>query len=99
MAAKVTIHQAYERQLYEPVRNHLRTLAQEVSREAKRLVPYKTGNLRRSITYKVVGFSRDMNAVVQATAFYGIFVELGTRFRSPKPYLRPALRVVLRRHR
>ncbi len=32
--------------------------------------------------------------VVKATAFYGAFVEYGTRYMNPQPFLRPALKVL-----
>lgn len=66
-------------------------LALKVESEAKRRVPVKTGNLRRSITSTVSVVGGIPTGVVAATAHYGGFVEVGTAFMHPQPYLRPAL--------
>jgi HK97 gp10 family phage protein len=71
-------------------------LALKVETEAKRLVPVKTGNLRRSITSAVSVAAGIPTAAVAATAHYGGFVEVGTAFMAPQPYLRPALVKVIR---
>jgi HK97 gp10 family phage protein len=55
-------------------------------------VPERTGTLLTSLTYKVevtptprvlIGPGRE--------GFYGSFVELGTRFMSPRPFMRPTM--------
>lgn len=66
-------------------------LALKVETEAKRRVPVKTGNLRRSITSTAAMTGGIPTGVVAATAHYGGFVEIGTVFMQPQPYLRPAL--------
>lgn len=71
-------------------------LALAVETEAKRRVPVKTGNLRRSITSTASMSGGVPTGIVAATAHYGGFVELGTAFMQPQPYLRPALVAVIR---
>lgn len=78
-------------------RSGLTQAAQMVEREAKRLCPVKTGNLRRSITHEVGGKGKRVWAIVKATAFYSAYVEYGTSRNEPKPFLRPALRVLRKR--
>ncbi len=66
-------------------------LTQHVNREAKRKVPVRTGNLRRSISYAVSEENGAPVGIVKASAFYAAFVEFGTSRMSPRPFLRPAL--------
>lgn len=66
-------------------------LTLKVETEAKRRVPVRTGNLRRSITGAVSMVAGVPQGVVAATAHYGGFVEIGTAYMAPQPYLRPAL--------
>lgn len=72
-----------------PSEGLMRTLAVQVTAEAKRLVPRRTGNLGRSIVVGNVGRDR---AEVKATAGYAAFVELGTRAHEIKPRSAKALR-------
>ena len=60
-----------------------------VSGSAKQLAPVKTGNLRRSIDYKVT----DDDCEIGTNVEYAPYIEYGTA-RSPtgQPFLRPALR-------
>lgn len=58
-----------------------------VESDAKALAPVDKGFLRNSISRAVTKIS----AVVGASAFYAIFVELGTRFQSAQAFLFPAL--------
>lgn len=67
--------------------------------EAKRRVPVKTGNLRDNLEItKVKSRTPDklkktvfVKVGFNKKAFYGTFVELGTRFIKAKPFLRPAI--------
>jgi HK97 gp10 family phage protein len=59
-----------------------------VERTAKILCPVKTGSLKRSITHKFTGKN---DAQIGSNLNYAPHVELGTRFWSGKPFLRPAL--------
>jgi len=63
-------------------------LARAVRDDAKRIVPVRTGRLRASIGISDPGRDR---VVVDATAPYAGYVELGTRYMKAQPYLRPAL--------
>lgn len=51
--------------------------------------PVDTGNLKRSIGLSMK--DGGMTAEVKPSAEYAPYVELGTRFMSAHPYLRPAL--------
>jgi HK97 gp10 family phage protein len=66
-----------------------------IMNEAKRLAPYKTGNLKRSITVK----SEGLFVAVGTDVVYARRMELGFRGadslgrvynQAPRPYLRPA---------
>jgi HK97 gp10 family phage protein len=63
-------------------------LARAVRDDAKRIVPVRTGRLRASIGITDPGRER---VVIDATAPYAGYVELGTRYMRAQPYLRPAL--------
>lgn len=75
-----------------PVAKDLARRAVKVEATAKRLAPVDTGRLRSSITHEVTTDSKGLVAFVGTNVEYAIFVELGTRFQRPQPYLRPALR-------
>lgn len=66
--------------------------AQEVVREAQRLVPKRRGQLARSITYEMVS---DLEAEIgpenDLGGGYGHIIEKGAVRRSPRPFLGPAL--------
>jgi len=82
------------------LRTALRECARVVMREAKTRAPRDTGKLRRNIVdkvsvkprraYALVGFRREGKRGDPRNAFYGGFVELGTRFMPAQPFLRPA---------
>jgi HK97 gp10 family phage protein len=63
-----------------------------VVKEARRLVPVDTGFLRDSIHVEMSSDGSTGIANVVADAEYAGFVEFGTRYQSPQPYLRPALK-------
>lgn len=54
--------------------------------DARNIVPVRTGRLRDSIKYDV----SELNLILGAEAEYASYVEYGTRFQVPQPYLRPA---------
>ena len=68
--------------------------ADPVVDEAKRLAPYRTGELRDSIAYDLEDgndtLSEGTVGPKGADVFYGGFVEFGTKNAPAKPYLRPA---------
>lgn len=55
----------------------------------RRQVPVRTGFLRDSITY--AHDKKKVQSTVYVPPFYGIYVEFGTRFMRPQPFVRPAL--------
>lgn len=61
--------------------------AQFVAKRARDYASVDTGYMRDHIHAKKDG----KGAVVISEAFYSGFVEWGTRFMSPRPFLRPAL--------
>lgn len=65
-------------------------LALSVEATAKGMAPVDTGNLRRSITHKPGRDVRGFYVDVGTNVIYAPFVEFGTRFMRPQPYLRPA---------
>ena len=72
--------------------------AKVVSDEAKRLVPIKSGRLKKSIGITKrksrvgeVRFSVSPRKGGKNNAFYGRFIEFGTSKMQAKPFLRPAL--------
>jgi HK97 gp10 family phage protein len=63
-----------------------------VEREAKRIVPVDTGNLKNSIRSELDEIEATrVTAVTGTNVEYAPYVELGTGRQRPKPYLRPAL--------
>ncbi|MFC5947074.1 HK97-gp10 family putative phage morphogenesis protein [Pseudonocardia lutea] len=67
--------------------NFMERLMGDIAQDAKRYAPVDTGELRESITAEVHGTT----GTVKATAEHAAYVELGTRYQSAQPYLRPAL--------
>ena len=71
--------------------------ADYVLNDAQKLVPVKSGTLKKEIELKRGKF-KDGDYFVQAqgpgnyTKFYATFVELGTHNTEKKPFLRPALK-------
>jgi HK97 gp10 family phage protein len=72
----------------ESVNASLLQAGEEIVSEAQRVVPVKTGYLRSTIGILESGPN---SITVGATAPYSAFVELGTRFMRPRPYLSPAV--------
>lgn len=64
----------------------------EIEAAAKGRVPVLTGTLRRSI-HTVIS-NGGQTATVGPSVNYGIYVELGARGRSGRPYMRPAAELV-----
>lgn len=48
----------------------------------------RTGNLARSINYRRVA---SKNYIIKTDVKYGLFLEIGTRYMAPRPFLRPAI--------
>jgi HK97 gp10 family phage protein len=75
------------------VKRQVRSVANEIRDEARRLAPVDTGNLRRNI--KVTNVLDDQGRVVfvvgwASQAWYGSLVEFGTEDTAARPHLRPA---------
>ena len=60
----------------------------EMQAKAQQNAPVDTGTLKRSIGLEIT--DGGMSAEVEPTAEYAPYVELGTRFMDPQPYLKPA---------
>lgn len=60
----------------------------EMQAKAQQNAPVDTGTLKRSIGLEIT--DSGMSAEVEPTAEYAPYVELGTRFMDPQPYLKPA---------
>jgi len=93
MAESVTGTAALERRLHAVGGMHqtklLQRLGLSVVREAKLLVPRKTGNLGRSIH---IVSSSPTEVVIAAGAHYAAYVEYGTRSHEITPKAKKALR-------
>lgn len=61
----------------------------DIERDAKAIVPVDTGNLKNSIT-RTTATVTDLSGEVGPTAFYGGYVNWGTEFMDPQPYMDPA---------
>lgn len=73
----------------EKIINRLTLVGEFVEGAAKNNTPVKTGNLQRSINYKVN--DEDLSVTIGTPVEYAPYVEFGTTKRGAKPYLRPAL--------
>ncbi len=74
--------------------------AEPIRKEARRLAPRRTGFLAKNIIKSVKRRGSTVIAKIGTTkaAFYGIFVEFGTKTGTPmKPFLRPAFDTQARR--
>ena len=76
------------------VQDVARKLAKDIQRDARRLAPVRSGNLRRHI---VVEETTDLETGIEGfvvgwddSAFYGPFLEFGGEGRAPQPHLVPA---------
>lgn len=90
----ITINPAAARELLSSpeVIAALRARAEEIRDRAKALAPVDTGRLRDSIDYELDTDERGPVARISwgSGAFYGQFIEFGTRRRPARPFLRPA---------
>jgi HK97 gp10 family phage protein len=51
----------------------------------------QSGELAKSISYKVVNGANGPEITISVDAKYGGMLELGTRFMEPRPFMRPAV--------
>lgn len=71
----------------------VRKTAKDIERDAKLKAPYRTGNLKNSIStgdLRTVGQSGDLSAEIGPTANYGLYLEMGTSRMAPQPFMGPA---------
>ena len=72
----------------------MESACQFVQAQAEAKAPRRTGRLSRDIAHEVKGEGKDIVGYVgvkKSGAFYGLFVERGTRRMRARPFLRPAL--------
>ncbi|THV27939.1 HK97-gp10 family putative phage morphogenesis protein [Glycomyces paridis] len=66
----------------------VRAAAKQLKADARKRAPVRSGDLRRSIRYRM---DRDgLGAQVYVDEFYGRFIEYGTKSMEKQPFLRPA---------
>ena len=70
------------------VKKVVRKNGSELQKKAQKNAPVDTGTLQRSITLEIT--DSEKTAEVEPTVDYGAYVELGTRFMTAQPYLKPA---------
>ena len=74
-----------------PVAQDLTRRLQRVTNKARTLAPVDTGNLRGSITWELRTRGTQLYGVVGTNVPYALYVEKGTRYMRPQPFLVPAL--------
>lgn len=80
--------QNFSRDFEEKVKKSVKKHTYMVERDAKINAPYDTGHLKRSIHS---GFQDGgLTGTVTVGAYYGIYLEFGTRYMHPRPFLFPA---------
>jgi len=79
-------------QIHQRIVQQMNDLGRQVVDIAVRYAPKRTGRLATSIHYMYNDATYTVAFVVDAP--YGVFVEYGTRYQRPQPYLRPALNTV-----
>lgn len=85
--ARVVMHEAGWESLRRRARNHTANIAEDISTDATRMAPILTGYLKASIGVQRRGSDTWR---IQASAFYGFYVEYGTSKMRAQPFLRPA---------
>lgn len=73
-------------------------VAEDVAEDARRVVPVRSGDLRSTIRVEDAGENRSRvvaggqhGAMTGRPVNYAGYVELGTRYMDPQPYLKPSL--------
>lgn len=89
MPAIFTSYKAeFEDDVNKAIARALETVGGTAERHAKDICPVDTGRLRNSIAHEPVG---DNTESIGTDVEYAPYVELGTRYQSPQPYLRPGV--------
>ncbi len=76
-----------EKLMNEAIKLALPKVAIAAKTKAVLLTPVDTGALRRSINFKVKGNRITLGSNLE----YAMFVEYGTRFQAPQPFIKPAI--------
>lgn len=76
------------------VERDLTKLGLKVTSNAKRACPVDTGRLRASIAFDVTRSGDKLILKVGTNVSYAAYVEFGTRYTVPQPFLRPAFLAV-----
>lgn len=69
----------------------METLVLMIESTAKTIVPVDTGRLRSSIASEVRQIGPVIKGFIGSNLHYAPYVEMGTRYMSAQPYLRPAV--------
>lgn len=77
-----------DRATLDDVKKAVRLNGAEMTEQAKRNAPVRTGDLEGSITQSVSGDGLETKTAPHVD--YAAYVELGTRFMEAQPYLEPA---------
>lgn len=80
----------YGAEVQDKIKQVLADGGMKIQTEAQNRAPVRTGTLRASIEYKPNGLQVEVVAGVD----YASFVEFGTRFMEPQPFLTPAFELV-----
>jgi len=83
--------QRFDSGMQREVHSFLASWAADVKAQAVKNAPMVTGYLRSTIYAKVKEWVVD----VGADAAYALFIELGTKYMQPQPYLYPAIQQYL----
>ena len=62
-----------------------------IEKNTKNITPVDTGKLKKSIESKVKEEEEEVIGTIGTKVDYGLFVEIGTRKKAAKPFLRPGL--------
>lgn len=73
----------------------LEEMAADALAEAKRLVPVRTGDLKRSIVVEI----RGRRIILGSDLHYAPYVEMGTPKAAARPFLRPAIELITQKLR
>lgn len=80
----------YNDEIQNKIKQVLADGGMKIQTEAQNRAPVRTGALRASIEYK----PNELQVEVVAGVDYASFVEFGTRFMEPQPFLTPAFELV-----
>ena len=99
--ARVEMVDGWEEHLVEPTMDLLARLGVDIADDARNACPVDTGALKASIYTRMRpdGHAVQVGADAKARGLdqgeldytYALYVEMGTRYMEPQPFLRPAL--------